>query len=101
MLFQRAQLALLIIRSGQNLSVKLEPISKSEVPKRGKYAEILRPIIQEIKKGMNEAYRVDLTTMQQRKRYRIYDALKNAMKSQKLEYDVMMRKGIIYLTLRA
>lgn len=94
-------MSLLIVRVRENLSLKLEPISKEEVPHRGKYADIINPLIKQIKEDMNEAYRIDLTAMQPRKRYRIYDAIKNAVKSNDLDYDVMMRKGVVYLTFRA
>jgi len=80
--------------SSRKRDSKPKPISK-------KYAHLIKPIIDQVKKGMNEAYRINVAQFPPQKRQRICDTLKNALKAYDLDYDITMKKGVVYLTFRA
>jgi len=64
---------------------------------------LIKPIIDQIQEGKNEAYRINVTHFPPQRQQRIYHAFKNAIKSNNLDYwyDIEIRKGIIYLEFKA
>jgi len=77
--------------------------SRKRSSKQKPIAHLIKPIIDQIQEGKNEAYRINVTHFSPQRHKRIYDALKDAIKSSNLDYwyDVEIRKGIIYLEFKA